>query len=77
MLIEINCLILVNVAQLDVDDATTAGSRTPYNTPPETRREYISELGEVLEALQSVGRRNSQPVCDMYRVWYLFKGIWM
>ena len=43
-----------------------AGSRTtPYNTPPERRRENVYELGEVLEALQSVSlsyRRTSQPV---------------
>ena len=52
----------VFTAQLDIDDATTAGSRTPFNTPPERRRENLFELGDVLEALQSVGRRNSQPV---------------
>ena len=46
-------------AQLMEIDATTAGSRTPYNTPPERRRENVFELGEVLEVLQSVGRRNS------------------
>ena len=49
-------------AQLDIDDAMTAGSRTPFNTPPERRRENVFELGDILEALQSVGRRNSQPV---------------
>lgn len=47
-------------AQLDLDDVTTVGSRTPYNTPPERRRENVFELGEVLEVLQSVGRRNSE-----------------
>ena len=45
-------------ALLDVDDFLTAGSRTPYNTPPERRRENVYELGEVLEALQSVGKKN-------------------
>lgn len=52
-------LALCHAAQLDVEDIATAGSRTPYNTPPERRRENVSELGELLEALQSVGRRNS------------------
>ena len=52
----------VYTAQLDIDDAMTAGSRTPFNTPPERRRENVFELGDILEALQSVGRRNSQPV---------------
>ena len=50
------------VAHLEVDDAMTAGSRTPNTTPPERRRENVSELSDVLEALQLVGRRNTQPV---------------
>ena len=50
------------LALLDVDDAMTTESRTPNTTPPERRRENVSELSDVLEALQMVGRRNSQPV---------------
>ncbi len=49
-------------ALLDNDDAMTAESRTPNTTPPERRRENVSELSDVLDALQLVGRRNSQPV---------------
>ena len=49
-------------ALLEVDDFLTAGSRTPHNTPPERRRENVYELGEVLEALQSVGKKNE--ACD-------------
>ncbi len=49
-------------ALLDNDDAMTTDSRTPNTTPPERRRENVSELSDVLNALQLVGRRNSQPV---------------
>ena len=52
----------LSTALLDVDDAMTTESRTPNTTPPERRRENVSELSDVLEALQMVGRRNSQPV---------------
>ena len=55
-------LLSLPLALLDVDDAMTAESRTPNTTPPERRRENVSELSDVLEALQMVGRRNSQPV---------------
>jgi len=49
-------------ALLDVDDYLTTGSRTPYNTPPERRRENVYELNDVLEALQSVGKKTNE-VC--------------
>ena len=59
-------------ALLDNDDAMTTESRTPNTTPPERRRENVSELSDVLDALQLVGRRNSQPVsvcveCNWYQ----------
>ena len=66
-----------STAQLDIDDAMTAGSRTPFSTPPERRRENLFELGDVLEALQSVGRRNSQPVSTFASLYSFvrFKGL--
>ncbi len=50
-------------AMLDNDDAMTTESRTtPNTTPPERRKENVSELSDVLDTLQLMGWRNSQPV---------------